>query len=242
MPTQNTQQSVSASPNRDKWLQNMRSKYPDIQDEDALYEASMNGYDQEHDYAKQQRDQNAQLADIIGSNPDLANFYSEMFERGKDGNPEMALLNIGDLLKSYISGEITSEEYERQKKEKAIADAETEQAKQEQDRIFEEFCQENGYDPKEFAEKANEALFKPMVANKVTKDIFKNIAKLINYDDDVKAAEIKGRNANITAQRRRSASPTDGQLNNSSASASANNNGKSRLAQIAEDSARLRNL
>ena len=183
--------------NKDKWLANMRAKHPEIEDEDALYEASMNGYDQEHDFAKRQREENERLAETLQSSPELARMYSEMLERGKDGHPEMALLNIGDLLQSYIKGEITSDEYVAEKEKRSAAEAEKAGKIDAQMSLLEQWCEKKGYDVDEWLQKAYDALLSPMSKYELAEAQFEAIDKMMNYDDDVAAAEIRGRNANI---------------------------------------------
>lgn len=195
----------SATPNQDKWRENMRAKYPDAADDEALYEASMRGYDEEHDFAKQQREDIDAFTNSIKDYPELASFYSEAAQ----GNIGAAILNIGALVDAYRNGEIDDAKYKEQvaarKKadEDAAAAKETEQAElAEQNRIFEEWCAKKGYDPEEWMEKANEALFSPMISRKMAEKQFDAIDKMINYDAAVEAAEVRGRNANIQEQRR----------------------------------------
>lgn len=195
----------SATPNQDKWRENMRAKYPDAADDEALYEASMRGYDEEHDFAKQQRADIDAFTNSIKDYPELASFYSEVAQ----GNIGAAILNIGNLIDAYRSGEIDDAKYKEQvaarKKEAddAAAAKETEQAElAEQNRVFEEWCSKKGYDPEDWMARAEELLFGPMAQRKMTESVFDAIDKMINYDAAVEAAEVRGRNANIQEQRR----------------------------------------
>ena len=205
-------QAAATPTKREQWLQNMRNKYPDVQDEDELYGRSMEGYDTEHDYAKNQRAENQELNDLITSNPHLANFYSEMFERGKDGHPEMALLNLGDLLNAYVTGEMSSDEYiaEKEKREKAES---------QQNEIYLAWCEKKGYDPKEWSKRASEMLFTPMSKYELAEAQFDAIDKMLNYDDDIEAARVQERNGKIVTERRKNANATDGMVNKNSAAA-----------------------
>ena len=235
-------QEPPAPTNRERWLENMRAKYPDIKDEDALYEASMNGYDEEHDFAKRQREENEQLADILQSNPELAGMYSEMIERGKDGHPEMALLNIGDLLQSYLKGEITSDEYLAEKEKKSTAESEKKKKLEAQMTALEQWCEKKGYNVDEWMEKVTTALLNPLSTYDLTEAQFEAMDKMLNYDDDVQAAEVRGRNANITTQRRRATTGTDGMQNGGSASAPTVSPRNNQLADMVSRRAAMRNL
>lgn len=235
-------ESLSKTPNRDRWLANMRVKYPDVENEDDLYARSMEGYDTEHDFAKQQREENASLNELITSNPELARFYNEMFERGKDGHPEMALLNIGDLLKAYITGEMTSDEYIAEKEKRSQAESEQQKKLEAQNAVFTAWCEKKGYDPEEWATRAAEKLFTPMANHELAEAQFDAIDNMLNYDDDVEAAEVRGRNANISSQRRRMGSRGDGMLNSQSASGAGGGEKKNMIADIANQRAAMRQL
>ena len=219
---------VSATPNKDRFLANLRKKHPDIEDEEGLYDAAMKGYDADHEYAKQSTEEANRLAEIMQDNPDLALMYSEMFERGPEGNPEMALINISDLLKSYILGDITSDEYEAKKAEnaKAKADEEAAKAKEEeekqakmeaQDAVFREVCEEEGLDYQETLDKIAEVLLKPMAAYEIGKEQVKALIGMAYHDEDVEAARVQGRNEQIVANKRKLARQSDGLANAGSA-------------------------
>lgn len=205
----------STTPNQDKWRENMRAKYPDAADDEALFEASMRGYDEEHDFAKRQREENDQLARIIQDKPEIAGFYSEL----ASGNIGAAILNIGDLVEAYKSGEMDDEKYNTMVADRKKADEEKNSAIDAQNEVYRQWCEKKGYDPDEWMERANEQLFKPMSTYKMAEAQFDALDKMLNYDEDVEAAEIRGRNANIVAQRKKRSEATDGQANGGSASA-----------------------
>lgn len=239
-------QTPSETPNRDRWIANMRGKYGEDKSEEELYDLSSKGYDEEHDFAKQQRADIDAFTNSIKDYPELASFYSEAAQ----GNIGAAILNLGDLIDAYRSGEIDDAKYKEQvaarKKEAddAAAAKETEQAElAEQNRVFEEWCSKKGYDPEEWMAKAEEMLFGPMAKRMMTESVFDAIDKMINYDEDVEAAKVQGRNENIVTQRKKSAAATDGQVNGGSASAGAAEPAKpSRMSQIAKNREYARNL
>lgn len=239
-------QTPSETPYRDKWLANLRGKYGEDLSDEELYGKSMEGYDEEHEFAKQQRADIDAFTKSIQDYPELASFYSEAAQ----GNIGAAILNLGALVDAYRSGEIDDAKYKEQvaarKKadEDAAAAKEAEQAElAEQNRVFEEWCTKKGYDPEEWMAKANEALFSPMISRKMAEKQFDAIDKMINYDEDVEAARVQGRNENIVTQRKKSAAATDGQVNGGSASAGAATNKKTNsITAMANRRAAMRNL
>lgn len=218
---------VATPTKRDQWLQNMRGKYPDIQDEDELYGKSMEGYDTEHDYAKRSREELQEFAQDVNNNPQLLAFYQKVQELGAD-NAEMALAELGDDLASLLTGEIDSEVYQERKRRKAETDAESARLTNERNEksaaqraALEAWCEQKGYDVEEWRERVMEKLLNPISSFSTDVALFETLDNMLNYDTDVEAAEVKGRNANITAQRRRQAAQTDGQMNGGSAAAGA---------------------
>lgn len=229
--------------NRDTFLNNLRSKYPDIEDEDALYGEAMKGYDADHEYAKQQREETGRLADIMQSNPELAAMYAEMFERGKDGNPEMALINISDLLRSYLTGEISSEEYESKKAEGKKAEAEKQKKMDAQEAVFREVCEEDGLDYEETLNKIAETLLNPMASYEIGKEQVRALINMVNHDSDVEAARVQGRNEQIEARKRKLERQGDGLPSGSSNAIPAQKpQRESELSRIASRRAAAKNL
>lgn len=189
--------------NKETWFKNMRSKRPDIpaEDEDALYGASMEGYDKEHEYANNMRNQTKKLSEAIDSSPELSTFMADIYERGAEGHPEMAFINFGDLLQGYMSGEISSDEYIAEKEKRSKAESERKKKIEAQNEVYKKWCESKGYDPEEWMEKANEALFSPMGNYELAEAQFEAIDNMLNYDADVKDAEesgkIAGRNEKV---------------------------------------------
>jgi len=211
------EEQVVPETNQARMLANLRAKYGEDLEDDELYGRAMEGYDADHDYAKAQREETGRLAEIMQENPDLAAMYAEMFERGKDGNPEMALINIAPLLKSYLTGEITSDEYEAKKKEQKAADdasakkkADDEAKMAAQEKVFTEVCEEMGIDPQETLGKLSEVLLNPMASYEVGKEQIRALINMLNYEQDVEAARVQGRNEQIETRKRDFARKNDG--------------------------------
>lgn len=246
---QSTEQTVkqSQTPNFDKWRNNLRNKYGSDKTDEELYDLSMAGYDTEHDAAKRYSEEASELEDILTANPDLAGVFSEIFTRGKDGNPAGALRNLPPELKRYITDENYGDEaYLADKKARETADAEKAEKDSKieslREQAFEEVCKEDGIADPEAALEALKGVFEnPCETLEQCKEQARSFLKMVDYDNAVEAAEVRGRNANITAQRKKIASATDGQANRSSASGGVGNNSNP-LSRMAEIGARARNL
>lgn len=224
-PAQEAQAPAAETPNRDKWFANLRGKYGEDLSEEDLYGKAMESYDAEHEYAKQARNDVNEFANVVNQNPALLNFYQRVIELGAD-DAEMALAELGDDLVSLLTGEIDSEAYKEIKRRKAETEAENarkaeenEQKRIAQRAALEAFCQEKGIDPDEFIDKVQKTLLEPISAFSVEKELFETLYKMLNYDEDIEAAEVRGRNAKITAERKKAAASTDGLVNRGSASA-----------------------
>lgn len=240
-------QEPSQTPNFDKWRTNMRGKYGEDKTDEELYDLSMSGYDAEHDAVKRYNAEATELEDILLANPDLAGVFSEIFTRGKEGNPAGALRNLPPELKRYITDENYGDEaYLADKKAREDeASAQKEKADKIQslrEQAFDEVCQEDGVaDPEAALESLKSVLYNPCETLDQCKEQVRAFLKMVDYDNAVEAAEVRGRNANITAQRKKSAGGTDGQANRASAAGGAGEQ-RSPLARMAEIGARARNL
>lgn len=201
-------QAPSETPNRDKWMANLRGKYGDDLSEEDLYQRSMESYDEEHDSNKRFISEANDLEEIVKANPELGMVFNEIFERGKDGHPEMALRNLPDELKRYVSDpEYGDEEYIASKKqrqeEEAAKKAKDEQTQALREQAFAEVCEEKGIKDTEAALKALQDVFdNPCETLDQCKEQVRAFLKMAEFDGAVAAAEVRGRNANIAEQRR----------------------------------------
>lgn len=189
------------------FISNVRKKYPDIEDEDELYGKVMDDYDMEHEWAKKQRRENERLASAMSASPELAAFMTEVMERGADGHPEMAFLNLGDLLESYLKGEIGSDEYIAEKGKRQETKKKMDEKIAAQNEVFKAWAEKRGYDPDEWMARISEKLFTPMSEYALAEAQFDALDNLLNYDTDIEnamsAGETKGRNERIKAERMR---------------------------------------
>ena len=199
---------VSESPNRDTFLSNLRKKHGEDKSEEELYGLAMSGYDTEHEANKRYNDEANTFAEIINSNPDLAVVFNEIFERGKDGNPELAFLHMKPNFKRLMTDDnYGSDEYlaekERLAKEESDKSAKAEKTQKLREQAFDEVCQEDGIQDPEAALDALEGIFNnPCETLEQCKEQVRSFLKMASYDAAVQAAEVRGRNANIEEQRR----------------------------------------
>lgn len=240
-------QEPSQTPNFDKWRTNLRNKYGADKSDEELYDLSMSGYDAEHDAAKRYSAEADELESILTANPDLAGVFAEIFTRGKDGNPAGALRNLPPDLKRYITDEnYGDEEYladrKKNEEETAAKKAKDEQTQTLRAQAFEEVCKEDGIADPEAALKALQDVFEnPCETLEQCKEQVRSFLKMADYDNAVEAAEVRGRNANIAAQRKKAAYGSDGQANGASAAGSSKAQDNP-LSRMAEFGARARNL
>ena len=206
------QQEVVSTPNFERWKAGVLKKNPNLtedSDMEEIYAASMAGYDAEHDYAKKSRQEVEMLDKTLKQHPEMASFYDSVINaEGEDLGA--AFLNLGELITAYAKGEIDSAAYKAGMEEKKRKDEETATKSDAQAAAFEKACEEMGVDPEETSQELMDKLFNPMAAYELTVEAWKGIIKMLHYDDDVVAAEVRGRNANITAQRKKMENSTDG--------------------------------
>lgn len=242
MEKENTQEQVASTPNYDKWRSGIIAKNPDINPDDmeALYGASSAGYDAEHDYAKKNRAEVEKLGKILQDNPDVATFYEKLIV--SDGDAGEAFASLSDVIKAYATGEIDSEGYRNAVNEQRTKKAEMDAGQEASQAAFEEVCQEIGCDPEETAKQLQEKLFEPMASAKMTKEVWKTLIKMLNYDDDVEAARVQGRNENINARRKKDNAATDGLPKGGSPSAKATTDKPDVMDQMVNSRAARRRL
>lgn len=192
----------SATPNRDKMLSGLRGKYGEELSEEELYGKAMEGYDADHEYTKKSKAEAAKLNALLESDENLNDFFCEMFQRGVDGHPELALAHIKPLMQQYINGEITSDEYTAEVERMKEADAKLQRIQNMAKEAFAEECQERGWDVTETMEKLNALINHDCETKEECREQVKNMFRILDYEPAVAAAEVRGKNENIAEQRR----------------------------------------
>jgi len=192
----------SATPNRDKMLSGLRGKYGEELSEEELYGKAMEGYDADHEYTKKSKAEAAKLNALLESDENLNDFFCEMFERGVDGHPELALAHIKPLMQQYINGEITSNEYTAEVERMKEADAKLQRIQDMAKEAFAEECQERGWDVTETMERLNALINHDCETKEECREQVKNMFRILDFEPAIAAARIGGRNENIAEQRR----------------------------------------
>ena len=216
------EQEVVSTPNFERWKAGVMKNNPNLtedSDMEEFYAASSAGYDAEHDYAKKERAEVEKFHGMLTKHPEMASFYDSVVN-AEDEDLGEAFLNLGELTKAYATGEIESAKYAEGMKEKKRKEEEIATKSEAQAAAFEKACDEMGVDPTETADALMEKLFNPMAAYELSIDLWKNLINMLNYDDDVAAAEVRGKNANIMAKRKKLETSTDGIPHAPSATAS----------------------
>ncbi len=202
MKTENEETAVNATPppaktKRQTWEENMRAKYPGIEDEDALYGTAMDSYDAEHDANKRYTEDNKRAFELLTQNPDVANFIGAILSGESLPN---AMVQLSDL----IGLEEGSEEYaaytqgvenrKAKKTERETAYAKFEENMNVMKQNFQEFAEEEGLsdeDANAFIEDFSN--FENRFFNgEFTKEDFRRYYNAFNYDDDMKIAREQG--------------------------------------------------
>lgn len=198
---------------KELWQENLRNKYPDrdFSNEDEFYGASMEGYDQEHDYRKKTDASNSELAQLLTENPDVAMFIGSLVN--KESLPK-ALSYLSDLIPLSQDDE-GWEDYnrgigERKAKEQKLKEAEeayVENVKKSAETL-KEFADEMGMSEQEaidFVSEITTTINDKLFSGNIDKDFLTKFYNLLNYDKDIElskeAGRIEGRNEQIAAKR-----------------------------------------
>ena len=227
---------ATTTPYEDAWFAGMEETYPDLKgDREALFKASKEGYDKQHAYVKKSQAEAAVLDEILSSDPNLNDMFNGIFEAGKDGHPELVVLDhMKPLWEDYMNGKLTSEEFIAKKQRLQEEDAAFQKKQEMREAAFVAECEERGWDVEETLAKVDAILNSPCENEEQCRDQVRNIFKIIEFDDAVSAAEVRGKNAKIEEQKRKNPAP---QMGNNGASAPASA-GKQSLMSSAADQAR----
>lgn len=214
--TENTegQPTVSQTPEEDAWLAGMEGKYPDLKgNREALYKASREGYDKEHELNKSNADSYRKIESAIQSSPEAARFINRIVNPQDGEEPEAAFAEFGEDLIDLLTGKIDSPTYSKRKKELADKKAADEELKVKAGEAFVSACEELGKNPEEItnalAQKYN-AGGEGETDFRASKDFYVALIRSLSFDDDLIAAEARGRNAQLVERNRRNSAGTDG--------------------------------
>lgn len=167
--------------------------------------------EQEIGYLNRNRDANGKLAEVLRSDPRLAEMLSDVVS-GKRGAAGSMVRYFG---KDFLNAEEGTPEYEEIEKAEAERKAEMERMdasrKEYEDNLartmpeVEAFCKGKGYNVDEFLENVWNTFIHPIMIGEYSKDLLTKLDNGLNYDGDVKdameAGKVAGRNMNINNMR-----------------------------------------
>ncbi len=198
------------------WEEGIRAKNPDIDfdnDEDALYDYAMQGYDTEHEYHKKNEEGNRKMYELLTQNPDVAMFISSLVS---DGNVGKAMSYLSDAL-ALQEGTPEYDEYQKGVADRKKKEVEAEKAVAEYEKNLEEssealknFADENGMSEEEavdFVRQITDVINEKLFTGKIDKEFLDLFYRALNYDKDLatsrEAGLIDGRNEQIDARNRK---------------------------------------
>lgn len=197
-----------ARPEYESWKKGMQTKYPELGDDDeALFKASREGYDAEHEKNKENEFNNGRIYGAIQKSPEVANFIGRL-ANGDDESPEEAFAEFGEDLVELLTGKINSETYNKRKSESEAArqaSEDAEKAKQEAaGKAYVDACTELGVDPEETEKKLLEAFSGGSDTFIASKEFYTALIQSLTREDDLAAAAAQGRGMSMANARKRS--------------------------------------
>lgn len=158
-------------------------------------------------YLFQSRKQNERLAEVLESDPRLAQMLLDMINGKRNAAGAVAryfgrsLTELDENSPEYREMLLADEEHQIEAARMANDREEYEANLRESQPVIEAFCQERGYDPAEFMDNVWERIVFPIMAGKYTYDVCTALDHALTYEKDVEdafaAGDIKGRNTNI---------------------------------------------
>lgn len=201
--------------NRQIWEEAIKRKNPevDFSDEDVLYALSMKGYDEEHEYRKNNEQKNKEMYELLSANPDVAMFISSLVT---DKNVGKAMSYLSDVI-GLQEGTPEYEEYQKGVEARKTREAEAQKAVEEYENNLKEsadvlkaFADENGMteeDAVAFVKKITEVVSEKLFSGKIDKEFLDLFFRAFNYETDIetakKAGKIEGRNEAIETKNKK---------------------------------------
>lgn len=234
---------VSQTPEEDAWMAGMEGKYPEHKgDREAMFKASREGYDKEHELNKQNAEDYGKIYNAIQRSPETAGFINRLTHPQEGEEPEEAYAEFGEDLVDLLTGKIDNKAYrEKKAANRAAADeakAKEDSMKQAAGEAFVAACEEIGLSPEDAEKKLVEKFKSEDGDFRMSKDFYAALLKTLSYDDDIAAAEARGRNASLAERNNRRSVGTDG-LPRTQGTGGATNTKKSSLAAIMEREKRM---
>lgn len=186
-----------------QFLANLRNKYADKNlgdDDDAYYKAAMDDYDVEHEWAKETRKSNEELAQKLQEDPYVAGFIGDILA-GK--HPRAALENFPTDFWDLKEGDEGWDKYTQDAAARKQRLAEEQQQIADYDKniaeskpVMEEYARKTGRTPEqmtEFFDRFATEIIDPIMRGQMTEEMLSAIDKAFGYEEDIKRAEEQGR-------------------------------------------------
>ena len=215
-PTENATQS-----NYERMLGNLKAKYADrgFKEDDEYFGAAMEGYDQEHEYAKRMRADNEELGSLMESDPDFAEFARSV-ANGENiaGALRHMPADVASLDDRSLGERNAMLEAEREHREQIAGQlAEQEENLSKSEAAMREYIKSQGLSEEEGKEMMGflaDNVLEPVSRGIVTPAMLELIDKGRNYDRDIRTAteagRVSGRNEQIVERRERLDHSLDG--------------------------------
>lgn len=231
----------SVTPNEDLFMENLGKKYPDLAgNREAIFGKSMEDYDKEHEYAKKGRKQADEIKGYFQADENVNNFFVDLMEWGPKGKAWKAFLNLRPIWRQYMNGELQDEEFEAALRDMEANYAEIERKKEMAANAFDAVCEERGWDPEETKVKLNDLIAKEVENEDEAKEQVRQMFRILEFDDAVAAAEIRGRNSKIKEEKRNHPAGADTLPRNGGSPAGGSAPTRSLLGQAADAAAKRR--
>lgn len=217
-PLQNTegQGDMPVPTANERWKEGVRKKNPNraFENEDEYYQASMEGYDAEHERVKSMTAANKSLADRMEADPKAAAAMAEFFEgkplpvalRKYFDDEELTMGEDDPGYKDYLDA--VKERVARAENNKKLQ-AEYEANLEASQGAFDMFAQEKGMAPEEvdsFVQTATEKIVEPLLKGIISAEWLEMVHKAMNYENDLAVTADtnykKGKNEKIIENKR----------------------------------------
>lgn len=207
-----TELSNSEPSNSQRFMDNIKAKYPDIKDDEERYGKLMEDYDTEHEWAKKQRHSNDELGKLLKSDPEFGDFL-EGVVNGE--NPSVALRHIegwdADLTPEEQADRAEILEAEQKRYSNAIETKQKEMDNLEQsEQVLREYIEQENLTPDEAEDMltfVQNEVIQPISEGTITVEMLELIDKGRRYDEDIEVARqagrATGRNEQIMEKRQR---------------------------------------
>lgn len=207
---QAVEQPAAPKSKKQTWEENLRAKYPDIEDEDEIYGMAMSGYDTEREANKKYAADNKSVFDKISENPDVSNFIGAVIKGENIGTAMSYLADLFPLeegtpeFDAYVQG-VEQRQKSKADNEKALSEFEANMEVTRQN--LQAFVDSKGMSEEDAASFVEDLIDfeRKLISGSLTTEDFEKYYKALSYDTDMEigreAGEIEGKNEAIKTKR-----------------------------------------